>query len=233
MSLSVLVVVAHPDDPEFLFGGAIARLAAGGADVSYLVCTDGQAGSEDASIPERDLIAIRHSEQQAAAAVLGVLEVRWLGLRDGELAPTLALRAAIAGEVQRVEADLVITHYPRRALTLPIQASHPDHMAVGEATLAAIWRTVPEAWVAGFEDANHRVDITSFVDQKERAILCHASQLDGNGVPPWVRPEMAEAGERAGCAYAEEFVRCLQPVSRRTPSGASARTVPAGFHLEV
>jgi LmbE family N-acetylglucosaminyl deacetylase len=203
----VLVVVAHPDDPEFLFGGTIARLVADGADVRYLVCSDGRLGADDPSLPTAGLVATRRAEQHAAAAVLGVREVRWLGLPDGELAPTLDLRAAIAREIERFGPDLVITHYPRRALAIAIEASHPDHVAVGETALSAAWGAGSELWVAGYEAADHAVDVSDFVERKERALLCHASQLGGGGVPEWTRHEMAAAGGRAGCRYAEEFVR--------------------------
>ena len=130
-----------------------------------------------------------------------------LGLPDGELAPTLELRAAIAREVEGFGPDLVITHYPRRALAIPIEASHPDHVAVGEATLVPALGAGLEVWAAGYEAADHAVDVSDFLQRKERALLCHASQLGGGGVPEWTRHEMAAAGDRAGCCYAEEFVR--------------------------
>src|SRR5258708_40326211 len=92
----VLVAIAHPDDPEFLFGATIAKLVAEGAEVYYLVCSDGSNGSKDPVIPDEEIVRTRYAEQRAAAAVLGVSEVIFLGFSDGRLAPTPELRQAIA-----------------------------------------------------------------------------------------------------------------------------------------
>jgi LmbE family N-acetylglucosaminyl deacetylase len=221
---SALVVTAHPDDAEFHFGATIAMLVASGADVSYLVCSDGaQSGPDDA--PDEQIAATRAAEQRAAAAVLGVGTVAFLGLRDGRLTPTLDLRRAIAAQVRRQRPDLVLTHYPRRVLDIPIEASHPDHIAVGEATLAALYpdaenarafpdlllagltpHRVREIWVPGYEKPNHYVDATAFVDKKMAAVACHRSQLTG-GPPEWLYHWMREAGRRPGYEYAEHYRR--------------------------
>src|SRR5262249_11840385 len=81
----VLVVTAHPDDPEFGFGASIAKLAGDGSDVFYVICTDGCQGGEDPAVPDAELSAIRYAEQRAAAEVLGVKDVVFLGFRDGSL----------------------------------------------------------------------------------------------------------------------------------------------------
>lgn len=225
----VLVVTAHPDDPEFLFGATVAMLVAGGAEVSYLICSDGSNGSRDATLLAEEVSAIRYAEQRAAATALGVLKVIFLGMPDGQLAPTYELRLAIAREIRRAKPELVLTHFPRRVLDIPMEASHPDHTAVGEATLSAILpdalnaRTLPElvqdglephrvkeVWIPGYEQPNLYVDATSCLEKKSRAILCHKSQMDStspNVVPPWVREFMSRAGSKYGCEYAEDFKR--------------------------
>ena len=134
----VLVVAAHPDDPEFGFGASVARLASDGAEVYYAICTDGSQGGEDPSVPDAELTTVRYAEQRAAAEVLGVTDVVFLGFRDGYLAPTVELRRAITREIRRFKPDLVMTHSPVRSLSVGIGASHPDHLAVGEATMAAV-----------------------------------------------------------------------------------------------
>ncbi|UQU67727.1 PIG-L family deacetylase [Couchioplanes caeruleus] len=211
----VLVVTAHPDDAEFHFGATIAAFVAAGADVSYLVCSDGAQGGA---------AEVRAREQRAAAAVLGVRAVAFLGRRDGRLEPDLALRRDIALHVRRERPTLVLTHYPRRVLNLPVEASHPDHVAVGEATLAALYpdagnaRAFPdvpdappphqaaEVWVPGYERPDHHVDATAHVDRKLAAIRCHRSQV-GAAVPAWVLEWMRLAGKQPGYEFAEAFRR--------------------------
>jgi len=92
----VLVVSAHPDDPEFGFGATVAKLTSDGADVRYVIVTDGSQGGEDPSVPDAELTATRYEEQRAAARVLGVTEVVFLGFKDGHLAADIPLRKAIA-----------------------------------------------------------------------------------------------------------------------------------------
>jgi LmbE family N-acetylglucosaminyl deacetylase len=225
----VLVVTAHPDDPEFAFGASVAKLASEGADVWYVICTDGSQGGEDPSVPDAELTATRYAEQRAAAELLGVRDVVFLGFRDGHLAPDVELRKAITREIRRFRPDLVLTHSPGRALDIPIGASHPDHLAVGEATLSAVYpdarnprayrdlleeglsaHKVREVWLPGFDRADHYVDATGLIDRKIEAIRCHRSQFDKPGMEPdapdkWIRERMKAVGERAGFEYAEGF----------------------------
>jgi LmbE family N-acetylglucosaminyl deacetylase len=225
----VLVVTAHPDDPEFAFGASVAMLAGDGAEVNYVICTDGCQGGEDPSVPDADLTATRYAEQRAAAEVLGVRDVVFLGFRDGNLAPSLELRKAITREIRRFRPDLVMTHMPARVLSIPIGASHPDHVAVGEATLSAVYpdarnprafrelleegldaHRVREVWLPGFDAADHYVDATDLIEKKIEAIRCHRSQFEKPGMEPdapdrWIRDRMRQVGERAGFEYAESF----------------------------
>jgi LmbE family N-acetylglucosaminyl deacetylase len=221
----VLVVTAHPDDADFHFGATIAMLVSDGADVSYAVCSDGVQGGAQPSATDLEIARTRMAEQRASAAVLGVRDVTFLGLPDGQLAADLALRRAITAELRRHRPSLVLTHFPRRVLDIPVEASHPDHVAVGEATLCAAYpdcgnprafpdlaRTglsphhVDEVWVPGYERPNHYVDATPFVDKKVAAIRCHASQLDG-GVPDWIYEWMRQVGRKPGYEFAEHFQR--------------------------
>lgn len=226
-----LVVSAHPDDPEFLFGAAVASLVSGGTVVRYVVCSDGANGSRDASAPREDVVTARYAEQRAAARELGVEEVAFLGFPDGRLSPTQELRTAIAREIRSFRPELVITHFPQRVLDIPVEASHPDHIAVGEATLSAVFpdaanaracpgllseglppHRVAEIWVAGYESANHFIDASALIERKVAAILCHRSQLDGapaGEAPPWVYWWMRRSGQRVGCEYAEDFKRIV------------------------
>ena len=208
----VMVVSAHPDDPEFGYGAVVARFVEAGADVHYVVCTDGSQGGEDSSISDAELTATRYAEQRRAAAFLGVKGVVFLGFRDGRLTPDVALRQAVAREIRRLRPDLVLTHLPMRVLSAPI--SHPDHQAVGEATLAAIDEdagaarrppgpasdappphVVREVWLPGLDETDHYVDVTTTVDRQVKAVLCHRSQFvapgGGVGATGWAPERLA------------------------------------------
>jgi LmbE family N-acetylglucosaminyl deacetylase len=228
----VLVVSAHPDDPEFGFGATVARLTDQGADVRYVICTDGSQGGEDPTIPDEELSATRYEEQRKAAKVLGVRDVEFFGYRDGHLVADLELRRKIVREIRRHRPELVLTQSPVRRLTpWGIGAFHPDHQAVGEATLQAVYpdarnprafrellaedlqpHIVKEVWVPALNEGDHLVDATPYFDRKLEAVLCHQSQFgkphqDAEGPDRWLREWMGSVGERAGLKYAEAFFR--------------------------
>lgn len=224
-------MAAHPDDPEFGFGATVAKLADQGVDVYYLICTDGSQGGEDPSQPDDELTAIRYEEQRKAAELLGVKDVHFLGFRDGHLMADLRLRHAIVREIRRRRPNLVLTQAPVRQLGDFIGAFHPDHIAVGEATLQAVYPdarnprafrellaeglepyVVKEVWLPAFGDGDHFVDVTGYVDRKIEAVMCHRSQLTQprhqNGGPrKWVEERLRAQGEKAGYTFAESFRR--------------------------
>ena len=138
----VLVVVAHCDDAEWMFGGTVARLVDGGAEVSYVITTDGANGGVDLSAPAAELAAVRATEQRSAAEVLGVSEVVFLGYRDDELTVTVRLKRDLVRQIRRLKPDLVLTWMPSRTPGAPMDWCHGDHLATGEATLQAVY---PEA----------------------------------------------------------------------------------------
>jgi LmbE family N-acetylglucosaminyl deacetylase len=228
----VMVVSAHPDDAEFSAGGTVAALSRAGAEVVYVICTDGAQGGEDPGQKDKDLVAVRKREQRAAARVLGVSKVEFLGFRDGHLAPDLKLRRAIVAMIRKHKPEVVITHSPVRDLEVPMPASHPDHLAAGEATFAAVypdarnpraWRkllkkglephAVHEIWVPSFAGGEHIVDISETLAAKFKAIAQHKSQVAKPGeewdYEKWMRVRHAEAGKKAGYQYAESFKRIV------------------------
>ena len=81
-----LVVVAHPDDLDFGAAGTIATWTDAGIEVSYCICTDGDAGGFDPAVPRSEIGGIRQAEQRAAAKEVGVEDVVFLGYPDGRLA---------------------------------------------------------------------------------------------------------------------------------------------------
>jgi LmbE family N-acetylglucosaminyl deacetylase len=216
-----LVIGAHPDDNEFGAGGTIAKLAAQGWEISFIIATNGNKGSHDPGMSSYHLSDTREQEQRAAAAALGVQRVIFLRNNDGELEPTPALRSEIALYIRHFKPHYVFTHDPWKHYML-----HPDHRAVGFAVIEGIvsardhlfmpglgqigitvWR--PEAlflWMA--EQPDHYEDVTGFVEQKLAALHEHHTQLDENtGWEERVRARMAELGAEHGFEAAEAFRR--------------------------
>jgi len=225
-----MVVSAHPDDPEFSAGGSVAKLAKDGAEVTYVIVTDGSQGGEDPKQKDSELIAIRTKEQRAAAKVLGVKKVEFLGYKDGHLTPDLKLRQDIVRMIRKHKPDLVITHLPGRAIDMPMGGSHPDHLAVGEATMAAVYpdsrnprafrsllrqgyqpHEVKEVWIPFWTSGDYLVDITPVLDLKFAELKKHKSQIAKPGrewdFEKFMRKRHREIGKKAGFRYAESFKR--------------------------
>src|SRR5918999_1312771 len=135
----VLVIFSHPDDAEFGAAPAIAALAAMGARIDYVVTTDGGKGTDDPAVSPEALAATRAAEQRAAADALGVGEIVHLGYADGYLTPSLDLRRDITRQIRRFRPDVVIAQNPMRRSDGNPYIGHPDHLATGEATLAAVY----------------------------------------------------------------------------------------------
>ena len=193
--ITVLVVAAHPDDPEFGCGGTSARWAREGREVYYCVCTSGDKGSSDPEMTSDKLVKLREKEQQAAADVIGVKKVFFLRLPDGELAPDLTLRRAIVKAIRTVRPEIVFTHDPTNVYG-DNNINHPDHQAVGHATLNAIYPTardrlnfpdqeaeglqphkVREVYLWGAREPNTWVDIEPAFETKVKALTCHKTQI--------------------------------------------------------
>ena len=109
-----LVVVAHPDDIDFGAAGTIAGWTSQGIAVTYLICTDGDAGGFDPAVPRHEIGGIRQEEQRAAAKEVGVEEVIFLGYPDGQLTPSFDLRRDISRVIRQVRPQRVLTSSPER-----------------------------------------------------------------------------------------------------------------------
>ncbi len=218
-----LVVAAHPDDAEFGAGGTIGRFAARGAEVIYVVATDGSRGSKDRTVSPYGLAELREREQRGAAETLGVREVHFLRHGDGTLEPTLALRAECSLLIRRFRPDVILTHDPWKRYMI-----HPDHRAIGQATLDGLVAArdhlfQPEQFIAGHEphettlvylwsadEPDLFVDVAETLERKIAAIACHASQV--GRLPAWpdrIRQRAVDAARqgRVASGYAEAFKR--------------------------
>ena len=194
---TVLVVLAHPDDPEFFCGGTVARWSSEGRKVIYCLLTRGDKGSDDDRTPPDELARIREGEQRKAAARLGVQEVRFLDEQDGYVMPTLDLRREIVRVIRQVRPEIVITCDPTNFFPSNRYINHADHRAAGQVTLDAVYpaarsklyfpelskqedlapHKVREVYVAGAQHPNTIVDITPYFEQKLHALSAHQSQI--------------------------------------------------------
>lgn len=196
----VLAVAAHPDDLDFGAAGTLATFAAAGIEVTYLLCTYGDQGGFD-DTPREHMPAIREAEQRTAAAAVGVQDVRFLaGYRDGWLVASPELQRDLCRVIRQVRPHRVLAPSPERFWDR-LPASHPDHLAVGEATVRAVYPaarnpfawpelladeglvpwTVGEVWLMAHPQTNHTVDITGVFDRKLAALQAHASQTGHMG----------------------------------------------------
>ncbi len=217
----VLVVSPHPDDAEIGCGGTIARLIRDGVEVYYVVATNGDKGTEDPTLTNADLAALRDKEQRAAAAMLGVKEVTILQNGDGELVDGRELLGEITRHVRRIKPDIVLTTDPFRTSFY----THRDHRITGMVTMDAVFpfardrlhfpehdaeglktHKTAEIYFWGAETSDVFIDISDTIETKIEATLLHASQFEPES-GEWIRRWSARKGEPHGIAYAEEFRR--------------------------
>ncbi len=193
----IMAIYAHPDDPEFFSGGALAKWSTAGKELIYVLATSGDKGTDDPTMTPQQLIEIREAEQRAAAACLGASTVIFLRYPDGELVPNLELRRTLTRLIRQHKPDVVVTNDPQTFWTRTGSINHPDHRAIGEATLSAVypsardrltfvelWRDeglephkVKQVCLAGTLSPNFRVNISDVLEKKIAAISEHRSQV--------------------------------------------------------
>ena len=199
----------------------MAAFTAAGLEVTYCIVTNGEAGGSDRTLSRAEMAALRQDEQRAAAAVVGVSDVRFLGHPDGRVEATQELRRDISRVIRQVRPERVLTQSPERNWDF-IYASHPDHLAAGEAAVCAVYPdarnpfahpellnverlepwTVPELWIMGppgTTEITVAVETTGTVERKVEALMCHKSQIgDPEGIRERVLAGARAGGERAG-----------------------------------
>lgn len=225
----ILVITAHPDDVDFGAAGTVATWTAAGIEVVYCIVTDGDAGGFDPTVPRSAIAGIRREEQTRAAKEVGVQQLVFLGHPDGRVEATLGLRRDISRVIRQVRPQRVLLQSPERNYAR-IFASHPDHLAAGEAALCAVYPdsrnpftftelveeeglaawTVSEVWMMAGPTPTHAVDVTDHIERKIAALLCHESQhQDPARVEEMVRGWLGATAERFGLPagrLAEAFV---------------------------
>ncbi len=220
-----MVIMAHPDDAEWTCAATMAKLCADGWEVVLVLCTDGSKGSDDPKMTPERLAQIRAAEQQESARILGLKDVVFLGYPDSYLEPTLKLRKDLAREIRRYRPHVVITEPPTRDIDSRYYGSHPDHLATGEAALAAVFPTardrltfpemveegldphkVREVWiVGGMKGSDYFVDVDGYMDTAIAALKAHKSQVDPEDAEKYFPMGRAATAEKVGLQYAEAF----------------------------
>jgi len=220
----VMVVTPHPDDAEFGVAGTVARWTGEGKDVIYVVCTNGDKGTTDPNMKPDELAKIREKEQLAAAKLLGVREVVFLGYPDQTLEDTPEFRKDIVRLIRKYKPETVVTaDLYRRYLW------HRDHRITSRVTLDAVFpyardllaypdlleeglqpHKVKEVLLWGAEEPNYRSDITDTFDIKIAALRCHKSQIGYNPsleMEGWLRERAKNMAKGEDYELAEAFYR--------------------------
>lgn len=233
---NVLVIMAHPDDPDISCGGTAILMAQAGIDVHYMILTNGDKGNHNPEITHNQLVQLRQTEQRNAAAASGVKQVIFMGEEDGFLAPSRELRERVTRIIRTLKPEIIICPDPTRYYSGTGYINHPDHRNAGLVALEAIFpasdnrmffpglldegylpHKIQQLYIANFNEGNTRVDVSAVVETKMDAILCHKTQFaarDQKAMRRWLS-RWGEENEDGTRTYWETFqVMNFQP--RRT-----------------
>ncbi len=222
----MMVIMAHPDDPDFICGGTAVLMAAQGIEITYLILTNGDKGNHNPNITPEQLIASRKLEQRAACDTSGVMHMIFMGEEDGFLQPTPALRKRVVREIRRMRPDLILITDPDRYFVGDSYINHPDHRNAGLVAIDAIFpaadnpmffpdlidegylpHKIKQLYVFGHGNANVRIDISRVIETKVNAILCHRTQITEpeKAKPSWLE-RWGEKQEDGSVKYYERYL---------------------------
>lgn len=218
-----MVITPHPDDAEFGIAGTVAKWTGEDKEVVYVVCTNGDKGSNNPEMLPQKLAEIRAEEQLAAAKLLGVNEVIFLNYADQALEDTPDFRKEIVRLIRKYRPHVVASSDPYKRYIW-----HRDHRITGQVVLDAIFpfardyfaypdliqqgyepHKIKEVLMWASEQPNYFVDITDTYNIKMAALRCHNSQV-GNLPSEWeqrMRARYEEMAKGQGFALAEAFHR--------------------------
>jgi len=222
-NLHAMVITAHADDAEYGIAGTVTKWTREGKEVIYVVCTNGNKGSNDPEMKPERLAEIREQEQLAAAKLLGVNKVIFLRHEDQSLEDTPEFRKELASLIRTHRPEIVATSDPYRRYIW-----HRDHRITGQAVLDAVFPYARDRWAYpdlieqglephkvkevllwGAEEPNYFSDITDTFDIKMAALRCHHSQV-GHFPRQWydmLRQRYEKFAEGKGFKLAEAFYR--------------------------
>ena len=223
-AVDIMVVAPHPDDAEYGAAGTVAKWTRAGKQVIYIICTNGAKGTNNPEIKSEQLIEIREKEQRAAAAVLGVRDVIFLGYPDLHLEASPDFVREMVRQIRLYRPKTIVTADPYRRYVW-----HRDHRVTGQVVLDAVYplarnrpaypelleeglepHKVEELFFWATEDINYRSDITDTFDLKLAALRCHASQLvefDSTALEERLKSRCRQMAEGEEFEFAEAFHR--------------------------
>jgi len=226
----ILVILAHPDDPEFFCGGTIAKWTAAGNEVIYCLLTKGDKGIQEGFNFRGDIKDLRIKEQKEASVELGVNEIVFLEYKDGYLVPNLEMRKRITYIIRKIQPEIVVTCDPTNYFIRDDYINHPDHRAVGQATIDAVFPAsqnarifpdlleqeelhphhVQEVWLSLPYQPNLTVNVTDTWDKKIAALLNHQSQIgDPEVFIERMKSSHTEDTDASNPRYEEHFRRII------------------------
>lgn len=193
----ILVILAHPDDPEFFCGGTIIEWVEQGHVVMYCLLTKGDKGVNEQFQCDEDIREIRIREQRKAAAVLGVDDIEFMDNEDGYLVPSISMRKDVARVIRQKKPNIVVSCDPTNYYLNKHYINHPDHRAAGQIVIDAVFpaaqnplffselihdeklppHNVDEVWLSLPKEPNEIVDVTKNWEKKINALLEHRSQI--------------------------------------------------------
>jgi len=223
----LMIIAPHPDDPEFGIGGTVAKWTKEGKRVIYIICTNGNKGTDDPAITPAQLTEIRRAEQMDAARSLGVSDVVFLEHDDQSIEDTPEFRKELVKVIRTYKPDVVAAPDPYRKYIW-----HRDHRITGQVVLDAVYpfardrlaypdlvqegyqpHKVKELLFWGVEQPNHFSDVTATFESKVAALRCHKSQVS-HFPPGWedaYRNILSGYGKDRGYELAEAFYRVVLP----------------------
>ncbi len=241
---SAMVIMAHPDDPDFSCVGTVARWVRAGSRVCYVLCTSGDVGIAEPGMTRQKAAQIREAEQREAARLAGVHEVVFLGEPDGMLQPTLELRKKIVRQIRRFRPEVVITGDPTRVWSGESYINHPDHRAASAAALDAVFPAAGQpnlfedlaeegfqahkprkVYITTWDGADVYVNIEETIEIKIAALRAHKSQMKDWDPAERIKAWAAERGRGKEMAYAESF-RVITLVSDEQWEKTKGRVLP-------
>jgi len=223
-SKEILVILAHPDDPEFFLGASIARWIKAGHQVHYVLLTRGDKGANDETLTAEDVCKIRMDEQARAAQSLGVTSIVYFDYEDGYLIPDLQMRKKVVQAIRQFRPHILVTCDPGNLFPSKQYINHPDHRNAGQVVIDAVFpaagnrfffselldegfspHEVEEVWMSLTNQPDVKLDVTEHWDDKIRALKYHTSQI---GDPDAFEKRMLERipmAENEDFKYEEQF----------------------------
>jgi LmbE family N-acetylglucosaminyl deacetylase len=227
----ILILLAHPDDPEFFMGGTVARWAQEGHEIHYCLFTRGDKGANDCRVVPEELARKRVLEQEAAANILRVKSVTFLNYEDGFLYPDLPARKEVTRVIRQFKPDILVSCDPTNLIPSDVSVNHPDHRAAGQLALDGYFpaagdplfypdlidagyepHSVNEIWLSLTAQPNVILDVTPFWPKKIQALHEHRSQIgELEKFDQRMRSRHTPESTDADPKYVEKFRRIIFP----------------------